>query len=213
MQDKNTPLEIYMEGNVVFRQGDRIIYADRMYYDVRNQVGTVLGADMLTPAPGYEGRVRLHADVMQQVGEDRFRAQDVFVTSSRLGIPRYRMQMGTAEFDDIPTLDPITGAAVIDPRTNKPAAKPGLAPAQNNLLYIDEVPIFYWPTFATDLNDPSFLIRRIQAKDDGVFGYQGYLDFSAYQLFGIKPPGGNRLDAEPQLLEPPRPVGSHGIPI
>ena len=65
-QDENQPLEVYMEGNVVFRQGDRIIYADRMYYDVRNHVGTVLGADMLTPAPGYEGKVRLHADVLQQ---------------------------------------------------------------------------------------------------------------------------------------------------
>ena len=55
-----------MEGNVVFRQGDRIIYADRMYYDVRNHVGTVLGADMLTPAPGDEGKVRLHAESLQQ---------------------------------------------------------------------------------------------------------------------------------------------------
>ena len=68
-----------MEGNVVFRQGERTIYADRMYYDVRNHVGTVLGADMLTPAPGYEGKVRLHAEVLQQIGEDRFLAQDAFV--------------------------------------------------------------------------------------------------------------------------------------
>ena len=34
--ENGQPLEIYMEGNVVFRQGDRVIYADRMYYDVRN---------------------------------------------------------------------------------------------------------------------------------------------------------------------------------
>ena len=33
------PLEIYMEGNVVFRQGERVIYATRMYYDVTNQRG------------------------------------------------------------------------------------------------------------------------------------------------------------------------------
>ena len=102
VQDENQPLEIYMEGNVVFRQGDRIIYADRMYYDVRNHVGTVLGADMLTPAPGYEGKVRLHADVLQQIGEDHFRAQDASFTSSRLGIPRYRLQASQAEFEDIP---------------------------------------------------------------------------------------------------------------
>ena len=28
-----------MEGNIVFRQGDRTVYADRMFYDVRRQIG------------------------------------------------------------------------------------------------------------------------------------------------------------------------------
>jgi hypothetical protein len=188
-QGENDPLEVYMEGHVEFRQGDHIIYADRMYYDVRNHVATILDADMLTPAPGYEGKVRLHADVVQQTGEDHFRAQDVFVTSSRLGIPRYRLQMQTAEFDNIetPQVDPITGEPLRDPKTKDPlVTHQELVAAQNNLLYIEDIPIFYWPTFATDLNDPSFLIRRIQAKEDGVFGAQLYLDLAAYQLLGIK---------------------------
>ncbi len=187
-QDENQPMEIYMEGNVVFRQGDRTIYADRMYYDVRNHVGTILGADMLTPAPGYEGKVRLHADLVQQVDADHFRAQDCFVTSSRLGMPRYRLQMAEATFDDIqaPRFDWL-GNPVMDPKTGQPAVDhKELVAAQNNLLYIEQVPIFYWPTFATDLNDPSFFLRRIQYKDDGVFGQQLYLDFATYQLLGIK---------------------------
>ena len=47
--DERTPLEIYMEGNIVFRQGERVIYADRMYYNVPNETGTILNAEMLTP--------------------------------------------------------------------------------------------------------------------------------------------------------------------
>jgi hypothetical protein len=188
-QNHNQPLELYMEGNIVFRQGERTIYADRMYYDVRNQVGTVLGADMLTPAPGYEGKVRLHADVLQQTGEDRFRAQDVFVTSSRLGIPRYRLQMGVASFEDrqSPRLDPVSGAQLLDPRTREPLVDhQDLVSADSNILYLEDVPVFYWPTFATDLNDPTFFIRRVQFKQDSVFGTQAYLDFAGYQLLGIK---------------------------
>ena len=50
-QDERTPMEIYLEGNVVFLQGTRKIHASRMYYDVTNHVGTVLDADVLTPAP------------------------------------------------------------------------------------------------------------------------------------------------------------------
>ena len=160
-----------------------------MYYDVRNHVGTVLGADMLTPAPGYEGKVRLHADVLQQIDEDRFRAQDAFVTSSRLGIPRYRLQMGEATFDDrqTPHVDLAGEPGDRTPRPDQPPVDhQELVAAQNNLLYIEDVPIFYWPTFATDLNDPSFFIRRVQFKEDGVFGYQLFTDWAAYQLLGIK---------------------------
>ena len=65
-QDERMPLEFYAEGNVVFRQGERIIYADRLYYDVPNRVGTVLNADVLTPVRNYAGLLRLHADVVQQ---------------------------------------------------------------------------------------------------------------------------------------------------
>ena len=39
-----------MEGNIVFRQGDRTVYADRMFYDARRQIGTILNAELLTPA-------------------------------------------------------------------------------------------------------------------------------------------------------------------
>src|SRR5690606_35054946 len=31
-QESDRPLEISMEGNIVFRQGDRTVYADRMFY-------------------------------------------------------------------------------------------------------------------------------------------------------------------------------------
>ena len=53
------------------------------------------------------------------------------------------------------------------------------------------VPVFYWPTIATDLQEPSYYVERIQIKNDSVFGTQVLLDFDAYQLFCIrsKPPG------------------------
>src|SRR5208283_5408068 len=122
-QDENQPLEIYMEGNIVFRQGDSVIHANYMYYDVQNQVGTVLGADMLTPVPSYEGKVRVSADVLQQTGENRFQIEDGSFTTSRMGIPGYRLHASDATFEDrqSPRVDPISGAPVLDPRTGQPA--------------------------------------------------------------------------------------------
>ena len=189
VQDESQPMEIYMEGNVIFRQGDRTIYAERMYYDVRNHVGTVLSADMLTPAPGYEGKLHLRADVLQQVGEGRYQAQTASLTSSRLGTPGYKLVGDQVTFDDVqtPQVDPLTGAPLINPQTGQPLVDhQELVTSQNNVLYLSEVPVFWWPTFATDLNDPSFLVRGIRFKEDGVFGYQLFTDFSAYQMLGIK---------------------------
>ncbi len=188
-QNENQPLEIYMEGNVVFRQGDTTIYADRMYYDVRNKVGTILGADLLSPAPGYEGKVRLHADVMQQVGEGHFTAENMFVTSSRLGVPSYDLTSGQASYEDrqTPRLDPYTGQPLINPETGQPLVDHRqFVTASNNILHVEEVPVFFWPTIATDLNESSFFLRRIRFKQDGVFGTQLYTDFNGYQLFGIQ---------------------------
>ena len=76
-----------MEGNIIFRQGERTIFADRMYYDVRNQVGTVLQGKMQGPVPQFEGLLRLRAEVIQQLGPDHFIAHDAFITSSRIGAP------------------------------------------------------------------------------------------------------------------------------
>ncbi len=188
-QDQNQPLEIYLEGNVVFRQGDRTIYADRMYYDVRHQVGTVLSADMITPAPGYDGKLHLHAGILQQEGPDHFRGQDVFVTPSRLGVPRISVKAGEASFDDLqtPQIDPLTGAPLLNPRTGEPMFDhEQTVSAQNDTVCIEDVPVFYWPTFTTDLNEPTFFLRSVRFKQDNVFGTQIYSDFAAYQLLGIK---------------------------
>ena len=197
-QDDRTPMEIYMEGNIVFRQGERVIYADRMYYDVSNHVGTVLGADVLSPAPHYEGLVRLHAEILQQTGENRFFAQNAYFTPSRMGSPSYRIQSGRMTYEDNqhPVVDPATGQPLNDPETGRPLVEHDrLVTAQNDLLYVGELPIFYWPTLAADLTEPTFYLRRIRFKQDKVFGTQILTNWNMYQLLGIQhPPVGTDWD-------------------
>ena len=197
-QDARVPLEIYMEGNIVFRQGERVIYADRMYYDVANQVGTVLGAELLTPAAGYQGLLRLRAQILQQNGEGRFFARDAFLTSSRMGYPSYRLQAGEIQFTDIQrqAIDPWTGQPIADPVTDEPLIEHDReVTARNNLAFIGPLPVFYWPVFSTDLEEPTFYVRRIRFKSDGVFGTQILTDFNAYEIFGIRnKPTGTRWD-------------------
>ncbi len=89
LQPHDMPLEIYMEGNIVFRLGDRIIYADQMYYDVRRQIGVILNAELQSPVPGFEGVARLKAQIIRQLDRNRFLASDALLTTSRMGEPGY----------------------------------------------------------------------------------------------------------------------------
>ncbi|NQU20391.1 MAG: hypothetical protein HQ567_03845, partial [Candidatus Nealsonbacteria bacterium] len=198
LQDEEIPLEIYMEGNIIFRQGDRVIYAKRMYYDVTNKVGTVIQAEILTPVQSYEGLLRLRAEVIRQTSPDRFFAENAYITSSRMGKPGYRIESGEIFFEDIqtPAFDPLSGEPLRDPVTHEPIIEhERTATASNNLLYIDDVPIFYWPTLATNLEDPTFYLRRARIKNDQVYGTQILTNWDAFQLLGYNdPPEGTDWD-------------------
>jgi hypothetical protein len=198
VQDQRKPLEFYMEGNIVFREGERTIYADRMYYDVPNHVGTILNADVLTPASGYQGMVRLHAAIVQQTAPDRYLAKDAFLTSSRIGDPTYRFQSNDVYFKDRQTTptDPVTGLPLVDPTGQPIIEHQRLATASNDFIFLGPVPVFYWPTMATDLNEPTYYIRSARFKQDSVFGnVQILTHWNAYQLLGIQnKPAGTDFD-------------------
>jgi len=188
LQDSNQPLELYMEGNLVFRQGDRVIYADRMYYNVPQRTGMILDAELLTPAPQYSGLVRLRAEQIEQIGEGRFLAHDAWITSSRMGQPTYRMESSEIYYEDheVPAVDPETGLPLVDPMTGEMVIEhERLASSFNNVLRIGELPVFYWPAIVTDLEDPTFYLRRIQVRSDDIFGTQVLTDWDTYEVLGI----------------------------
>ncbi|MCA9247184.1 MAG: hypothetical protein KDA42_08725 [Planctomycetales bacterium] len=191
LQQEGTPLEIYMEGNIVFRQGERVIYADRMYYDVDRRTGIVLDAELLTPAPDYEGLLRLKAAAIRQVDESRFIAYHGLLTSSRIGDPRYSFRSDEIYFQDIqvPAINPFTGMEQMDPATGEPLVEhQRLATSRGNTIYAGNVPIAYWPTLATDLEEPVYYLRSLQLKNDGIFGTQIFTEFDAYQVLGLRNP-------------------------
>jgi hypothetical protein len=189
IREGEVPYEVYLEGNIVFRQGDRVIYADRMYYNISREYGVVLNAEMLTPVKDYQGLLRMRAKVLEQRDAQHFAAMDADFTSSRLGVPRYRLGSGMVEVEDIqrPLLDPFSQQPLIDPATGEPQVDHQLmATSRNNFVYAAELPVFYWPTIATDLTKPTYYVDRIRIKSDRVFGQQVLLDLDLYQLTGIR---------------------------
>ncbi|HYO25139.1 MAG TPA: organic solvent tolerance protein OstA [Lacipirellulaceae bacterium] len=201
LQSSEAPLEIYMEGNIEFRQGDRVVYADRMFYDARRQIGVILNAELLTPLPviddyQYPGLVRLKADAIRQLDATHFAATNALLTTSRLEEPAYDLSSRELSFTDTPqpVLDPATGAPVVDAEGKPVVRHSYLAEANSNVLHVRGVPVFYWPTIATDLEKPTFIIDRARIGSDSIFGTQIMVDFDAFQLFGVRnPPAGTEL--------------------
>jgi hypothetical protein len=190
-QTETIPLELYMEGNIVFRQGDREIRAERMYYDVRTQVGRILDADMLTPVASYEGKMRLRASMIQQNGPSHFFAEDGYLTSSRMGHPGYRLQLGSIEFEDHqqPIFNPISGEPLIDPATGQPVTNhQQRVTGKNGVLFLEAMPVFYWPWLSADVEDPTFYIRQFSIKNDSIFGTQVLTNWDGYEIFGVDNP-------------------------
>lgn len=193
-QTHDQPLEIYMEGNIEFRQGDRLIKADRMFYDVRRQIGVILNAEMLTSLPAtrdlqYQGLVRFKADAIRQLDETHFSGTNALITTSRLGEPAYDFSSREISFTDAqqPVVDPLTGAPLPNAAGDGLAVQSQqLAEARGNTIHVRGVPVFWWPTIATDLEKPSFIIDNVRVGSDRVFGTQLMVDWDAYQLFGIR---------------------------
>jgi hypothetical protein len=198
-QQSNEPLEVYMEGNIVFRQADRTIYADRMFYDARQYIGTILNAELLAPVPvtgpyQYPGLVRLRAAALRQLDRNHFLAQQGMFTTSRLEEPTYAVESDEITFEDLEQTipDPVTGAPII--------AHQRLARSTNNYVELGGIPFFYWPVLSTDLEKPSYYIDNFRFRHDSVFGYQALVELDAFQLLGMDRIQGVKWDIDLNYL-------------
>ncbi len=139
----------------------------------------------------------MRASAIRQLDNAHFVAQNGLVTTSRLEDPSYAFTADEIQFEDLqqPLVDPITGAPAIDPATGQPvAAHQRLAKSTNNFVYIGDVPVFYWPTLSTNLENPSYYISNFRFRHDSVFGYQAMVDLDAFQLLGMQAPDGVKWD-------------------
>jgi len=213
-QAADVPLELYMEGNVVFRQGQRVVEAVSMFYDVPRSSGVITGATVVTPVDNYSGVVRLRADVLRQVDRSRFVAQQTGLTSSRLGVPSWEFRSRELEFTDeqVPLAGP-GGQAAIDPVTGEPAVEhQQFITSRNNTLTLGGVPVLWWPVLATNAKKPTFYINNAQIKNDRIFGTQLLTSWDAFQVFGWqRPPDGVDWDFDVDYLSLRGPGGGTSL--
>ena len=187
LPDGSEVQEMYMDGNVVFAKDGRTIEAEQMYYNVNARQGTILDASVLTKVPGYQGKVKLKADVLQQLDENNMQAIGAAFTTSRIGFPRYWVQSEAMSLTREPTavFDEETGEQLFDQTTGQPQVGDDyFVQAESNRLYANGIPVFYWPRYRSYLSDPGTYLRRFRIGNDQIFGFQLGTGWDMYKLFG-----------------------------
>ena len=194
VESGNVDFEIYLEGNIIYRDGPRVIHADRMYYDVKHQIGYIENGHLVAPIgdiSGMEGSIRLRADILRQMGDGVFTARNTMVTTSQLGEPAYSLRSQTLRFNQRGAL-PFEGSGA-RPRQ--------MVVAENNYVAIRNVPVFYWPWIATDVENPTFYLRNFSYGTSGRNGHAIRTLWDPFQILNVRRPDGVNGDVHVGWIE------------
>jgi len=195
-QPQEMPLQIYLEGNIVVRQGRNVLLANRAFYDVREERALLLNAEVRARMPGLATGVRIRAQQLRQTAHDTYHAQQAFITTSNFFKPGYRLQASDI-FVEPRYNDPwinVNGPE-FDPETGEPVGDSTLwATSLNNKFYVEDIPVFYFPYLSAPAEDPNIPIRDIKFHSDRIFGQAIYTTWDIFKLTGMDRIPGTRWD-------------------
>lgn len=211
--DGGKPLEVYLEGNVVIRQDDRLIAgvpdqrtfrADRAYYNFQTDRMTALDTESNMFAPGLVAPLRVFSPKIDQYrpstvdangnvsfGTKIIHAEQTKSTGSRFANPGYSFNSRSMDIEEevVPLQDPTTGKSFGDKKD--PATKKRLKTylnASQNVFFISGVPVFYWPFMKADEDDLNPPFRAINPGYVNYFGEYVLTDWNGFRVFGLKRP-------------------------
>lgn len=190
--DDNTPFEVYLEGNIVVRQGANKIKAARAFYDIGQRRGLLIDAEIRTRIAEYDGAIHLRAAEIRQFSATSFHARNAYFTTSKFGKPKYRIESSDIFMEERPSIFP----NAIDPATGLPDASTLWITSHNNRLFIEDVPVFSTPYLTGPAEDPRIPISKFNVGYSGMFGAELETAWNLEGLFGMQLPEGSDLNLE-----------------
>lgn len=202
LQSRDTPYEVYLEGNIVVRQGTNVIRAERAFYDAREERALVYNAELKAFLPSLNASVRVRAERLRQQSRSSYHAQNAWLTTSEFGKPGYRLQASDVFVEQPSPTYPDGTPASVDLNTGMPAeAGSPRATLYNSTLLFGDVPVFYSPYLSVPADDPGIPLQALTFRQDRVFGTQLRTRWDAFQLFGLeRPPAVQRWSLEADYL-------------
>lgn len=193
---ENSPFSVYLEGNIIARQGANVITASRAYYNINQRTGLLYDAEIRTHIEQYDGTIRLRATELRQLADSRFHARDAWFTTSEFGQPKYRVQASDIFLEERSSLFPNS----VDPETGLPDASTMWIESRNNQLFIENVPVFTAPYLTGPAEDPRIPISEFDVGYSSMFGAEIEVAWNLDGIFGLKLPEGALLNLETDVF-------------
>jgi hypothetical protein len=180
----HVPFQVYLEGDIVVRQGISVLQAERAFYDLSGEMGLLSNAEIRGFVPQFNSIVRLRAEQIRQVAHDKFHARQGWITTSDMGIPGYRIEAS----DIFIERRHLPGYSEVNPQTGQLEGGLLWFTSSNNKLYLENVPVGYFPYVSSPAEDPGIPLRSINIGYDTVFGAQVKTVWDVESLFGLSLP-------------------------
>ncbi|MFV0446584.1 MAG: hypothetical protein ACK5Q5_23690 [Planctomycetaceae bacterium] len=184
--DGQTPFQVYLEGDIVIRQGTTYLTAERAFYDLNDERGMLSDAEVRGFLPEINSAVRLRAAQIRQLSHDKFHAQQGWITTSDMGIPGYRIEAS----DIFIERRHIPGVSQVDPQTGQMEGGMLWFTSSRNKLYVENIPVGYFPYISSPAENPNIPLRSINFGYSTMFGAQIRTGWDVESLFGLNLPDG-----------------------
>ena len=212
IDDARQPMEVYLEGDVVFKQdeqrvagnGDQKTYrAKRAYYDMLTERFIGLDAELNMFTAGSVAPTRIMSPRIDQykpftrnpdgslvAGLSEIRAIEAVGTGSRFPTPGYRFRSKSVDINRVVTdnVDPNTGKAPTQATADSPDDFTWNIDARQSFFYMGAIPTFYWPRFKANADDIEPPIRMVNFRTNNYFGQQLLTDWNGFRIFEIRKP-------------------------
>jgi len=172
---------VYVCGDVVMTEGQRTIRADELYYDFDNRKGIAVNAVMRTFDVQRGIPIYLRAAKLKQLGEGKFTAENIVLTSSEFYLPQ--VSLGASSVI-------ITDTSTVDAQAGKITKSSYDAVMRDVRLKHGETTIFGWPVMRSNLERPDVPVKSVRLGHDSVWGASAETRWYLSRLLGLKEPEG-----------------------
>ena len=175
--------EIFVEGDVVVREGQHVIHAAEFYYDLRRNRGVARDVVYRTFEPSRGVPIYVRAAELRQTAAGRFEAENVSLTTSEFATPQL-----SANADSIRIID-MTRAPEQAPPEAAPNSRFDAMMKDVRFKYYDTT-IFAWPSLHSNAQTPDVPIKSVHVGTDSTYGTSVETRWFLSRILGLQEPEG-----------------------